>query len=209
LNVATPEPRTTLPALVPWAATACLAALVACLGELWIIEKARTQLLRDQNQLANAALKSTENQLEAERILNKRELEFEAAQAPGRELSATLLMAQDGRDLEASAPFGAVVWDAGNNVCFIRANGLPANPGREFQLWLLGPGARYPADCGCFHASSARETEARLSLPVPVVPGCEFVLIEGAEGGAPSYREARERGVIKLATRPLAPKIIY
>ncbi len=60
------EPKTTLPTLLPWAATACLAALVACIGELWIIEKARMRLVQDQNLLAEAALKGTENQLEAE-----------------------------------------------------------------------------------------------------------------------------------------------
>src|ERR1035438_3088444 len=64
----TDESRIELPAWLPWATTACLAALVACLGELWVIERARSQLLREEGMLTEAALKGMQNQLEAERI---------------------------------------------------------------------------------------------------------------------------------------------
>jgi len=67
------EQKIPLPPWLPWATTACLAALVACLGELWILERARMRLMQEQVLLANAALKGAENQLEAERILDRRE----------------------------------------------------------------------------------------------------------------------------------------
>jgi len=55
--------KTPLPQWLPWATTACLAALVACLGELWILEKARIQLLHDENQMTEAALKAPRTSL--------------------------------------------------------------------------------------------------------------------------------------------------
>lgn len=69
------ETKIELPAWLPWATTACLAALVACLLELWIIERTRTQLLRDEALVADANLRAARNQLEEERILTRREIE--------------------------------------------------------------------------------------------------------------------------------------
>jgi len=69
------ETKIELPAWLPWATTACLAALVACLLELWIIERTRTQLLRDEALVGEASLRAARNQLEEERILTRREIE--------------------------------------------------------------------------------------------------------------------------------------
>jgi cell division protein FtsB len=77
------ETKIELPAWLPWATTACLAALVACLLELWVIERARNQVLRDEALMADATLRAARNQLEEERILTRREIEqLKAGGAP-------------------------------------------------------------------------------------------------------------------------------
>jgi hypothetical protein len=197
------DPKPALPALLPWAATACLAALVACVGELLFMEKARTRLLRDENLLSQAALKSSENQLEAERILGRRErAEFGVARGTGADLRVMLLTPM----LPVSpivAPSGAVVVDPGTNVCLLRVSNIPGErPDRDFQLWLLGPGPNYPADCGTFHSFPPGNACVCLKPPQPVVDGCTFILVYGGKGGAKTFKEATSNGWIELATRP-------
>lgn len=103
---------------------------------------------------------------------------------------------------------GAIVLDPETNVCLVRASLVPdAHPPGDFQLWLLGPGPGYPADCGTFHAFPPGDAGVRLTLPRPCTSGCEFVLVFGAAGGARTYPEAVSQGIIELATRPEPGKI--
>ena len=204
-----PESNTALPTLLPWAATACLAALVACQGELWVIEKARTRLMQEQNLLSEAALKGAQNQLEAERILDRREREEYGARGAGTGLRVMLLSAP-GRPPPLAAPSGAIALLPDGIRCLVRASGLlPEGPDRDFQLWLLGPGPGYPAPCGAFHSFPPGDSCVEVRLPEPVAPGCEFVLIEGVKGGARTYEEASSRGVIELASGLPPGKITY
>ena len=202
------EPKPALPALLPLAATACLAALVACVGELLFIEKARTRLLQDEILLAQAALKSSENQLEAERILSRRErAEFGAVRGAGADLRVMLLEPVPPVSPPA-APSGAIAVGPDTRVCLLRASNVPGEQSdRDFQLWLLGPGPNYPADCGTFHSFPPGDACVRLTPPQPVVDGCTFILVYGRKGGAETFREATAHGRIELATRPRGPKI--
>ncbi len=202
------ESKTALPTLLPWAATACLAAMVACLGELWFIEKARTRLMHDQGLLAEAALKGAENQLEAERILSRREREeYGGARAAGAEFRVMLLSAPV-REPTVRPPSGAVVLDPDTDLCLVTASLAPGeHPDRDFQLWLVGPGPSYPADCGTFHAFPPETSCVRLKLPQPFVDGCTFLLVYGTKGGARTFEEATSHGIIELASRTQPGKI--
>jgi hypothetical protein len=137
------ESKIELPAWLPWATTACLAALVACLGELWLIERTRTQLLRDKGQLDDAALKGAENQLEAERIVGGRALEqMRLADAPAAGLQVILLLPPGGMPAkEPPPPAAALVLDAAGKRGLIRLS-VPSDGdrGRDYRLWLEGPG---------------------------------------------------------------------
>ena len=202
------EPKIPLPPWLPWATTACLAAMVACLGELWLVEKARGRLLRDQNLMATAALRGTQNQLEAERILGRRELgEARAASGPASGLEIELLSAQEGgtEPEHAKGPvWGVVVWEAGGTRAILRTSGVPAaGPGRDYQLWLDGPGQDYPVDCGTLGAGPpGSPSEAAFVLTSPVGPGCRFLLVECAKGAVRTLGEARSGGSIVLASLP-------
>jgi hypothetical protein len=202
------ESKTALSTLLPWAATACLAAMVACLGELWIIEKARTRLMHDQGLLAEAALKGAENQLEAERILSRREREeYGSARASGAEFRV-MLLSEPVREPPVGPPSGAIVLDPDTNLCLVTASLAPGeHPDRDFQLWLVGPGPSYPADCGTFHAFPPGTSCVRLKVPQPVVDGCSFMLIFGIKGGARTFEEAVSHGIIELASRTQPGKI--
>lgn len=57
------------PSWIPWAAAACFALGAVGVGQLYLTGRTEAQSLRDQQALADAALKSVHNQLEAERIV--------------------------------------------------------------------------------------------------------------------------------------------
>jgi len=205
------ESKAKLPAWLPWATTACLAALVACLGELWIIEKARSRLLREESLLTEAALKGLENQLEAERIVNRRELAgLRAAAGQRAGLQVALLLPPDGSAAHAPRPFfGVVAWDPAGGRGLLRLSGPPAQPRhRDYQLWLEGPGPGNPASCGVFHAPAGDDALATaIEIERPIAPGCRLLLIEGKEGGASTLEEAESGGSIVLATLPFGENI--
>jgi hypothetical protein len=201
------ESTIALPSWLPWATTACLAALVACLGELWIIERAQSQLLREQCMLAEAELKGAQNQLEAERILNRRELAvLRSADGPPAELRVALLLPPEGGPTPA---LGIVAWDGTRGRGLIRLSGLPEqNPQQDYQLWLEGPGPGIPYDCGVFHAPAQDGAgDFAVRITGPVAPGSRFVLFNGSKGGARTLVEARAGGSIVLASLPFAGKI--
>jgi hypothetical protein len=196
------ESKISLPPWLPWATTACLAALVACVGELWLIEKTRAQFLREQVLLSDAALKDSENQLEAETILEKREFADLRAATGSEGVPAVVLLRAS--EAGAARAWGVVIWDAEGKGALLRLSGLAAQAdGHDYQLWLEGPGAGYPAACGTFHGAAAGEvTGIAVRLPMPYTAGCRFTLIDGKKGGAPTLDEARSGGSIVLATLP-------
>jgi Anti-sigma-K factor rskA len=203
------ETKIQLPAWLPWATTACLAALVACLVELWVIEKSRTALLRDQGLLAEAALKGAENQLEAERIINRREVDA-LRSAPGP--NAVLMLAPEGaaEARPGNGPaWGVVIWDPARTHALLRFAGLPAEAAdRDYQVWRDGPEPGLPAACGLFHADEGNDKAAfAVELVSPGAPACRFILVDGPKGGSPSLEEAKAKGSIVLATPSPAEKI--
>lgn len=62
------------PSWIPWAAAACFALLAVGFGQLYLTTRTEARSLRDQQALADAALKSARNQLEAERIVTGQRL---------------------------------------------------------------------------------------------------------------------------------------
>jgi hypothetical protein len=199
-----------IPAWLPWGTTAILAALVACLGELWMVEKTRTDLLRDENTLAAAALKAAENQLEAERIVDRREIE-ELKGSSGAEAGLNIaVLSPSGRYLtDLPAPgSGAVVWKSqGNRATLIFAHEPGPFAQTDYQLWLVGPGQS--SSCGVFgHPTKAEPPQIPIELKIPVAKGCQFLLFEGKKGGARTIEEARATGSIVLASLPWDGRIL-
>jgi anti-sigma-K factor RskA len=59
--------------VVPWAAAACFAIGAAWLGQRYIASQSEVVALRDRNALVDIAVKTAEQQLEAERIITRRQ----------------------------------------------------------------------------------------------------------------------------------------
>jgi len=203
------ESKIGLPAWVPWATTACLAALVACLDELWIIEKARSRLLREDSLLTEAALKATQNQAEAERIVNGRELaNLRAAAGPKEGMGVALLLPPDRNPAHLPA-LGAAAWEPLGRRGLLRLSGLSGQPAqRDYQLWLDGPGPGNPASWCVFHAPAGEgATAVAFDITGSIGPGCRLVLVDGRRGGAATLEQAEASGSIVLATLPFGENI--
>jgi hypothetical protein len=192
------ESKIALPNWLPWATTAILAALVACSGELLLIERTRNELLREETAVAASALKSSQNQLEAERIVSGRELS-----RLGHDLSVEFLSPVPGSPSHTS---GAAVWNPGQGRGVLTVYDLnhPASPG-EFQLWVFdanSKSASAESSCALF-ASPA--TDGAFQMPfdmvVPESDGLRFCLVFGKKGGAASLDEALREGSIVLASQ--------
>jgi anti-sigma-K factor RskA len=76
---------------IPWAAAACFAATAAWLGQRYLASRSEAALLRDEQTIADLALQSAHNLLDAERILTQRQLADLTTQAAdtNRELADT------------------------------------------------------------------------------------------------------------------------
>ncbi|MCX6956227.1 MAG: anti-sigma factor [Verrucomicrobia bacterium] len=60
--------------VLPWAVAACFALSAVWVGQLYLAATSEASLLRDSKRVTELSLKSTEQQLEAERILNRRKI---------------------------------------------------------------------------------------------------------------------------------------
>lgn len=200
------EPKFALPAWLPWATTACLAVFVACMGELVVIEKARNQLVRDENLLVQAELQASQNQLEAERIVSRRELE----QLRPAEGQAKTFLTAPGSDTSSApspgSPVGVMTWNPGTRHAELRFTGLPALAAdHSYQLWIEGPTAETAIFCGGFR-STAMEAFP-IELQAPLEPGYRILLIDAKKGGMRTLDEVISGGSIVLATQPHPGKI--
>jgi hypothetical protein len=190
------ETNTTLPPWLPWATTAVLAALLACVGEVLMMERARNQLLRDEGTLAATLLQAADNQLEAERIVGRREVGT-LRSAYG---VAFLLEPKGGA-------CGVVVWNPVAQRGLLTLEGLPAkSPDGDFQLWLVESvtfDKTHPSSCAVFSPPLPGE-EARVPVNVATTftTGRKFVLVYGRKGGFGTLPDALASGSIVLATPP-------
>ncbi len=162
--------------------------------------------------LTEAALKGMQNQLEAERIVNRRELAgLRAASGQQAGLRVALLLAPEGSPARAPVfRFGAVAWDPAGRRALLRLYGFAEQlPERDCQLWLAGPGTGNPSSCGVFHAPPGDDGPGiAITISGALAPGCRFLLVDGPKGGARTFEEAQAGGSIVLATLPLGENIL-
>ncbi len=206
------ETKIELPAWLPWATTACLAALVACLCELWIIERTRGQMLRDENLMAETSLKAAQNQLEAERILSRREIAGLRSGAISLAIGEATLLLEPGADpsdpLLSSHPWGAAGWNSQTQTGCFRFLGLPGlAAGRDYQLWIDASGTDYP-QAFIVEVDPVHDWIYSTVHPAwPLPPQHRFLLFNTPKGGAKTLDEAKANGSIVLASLPPSPKI--
>ena len=149
------------------------------------------------------------NQLEAERIISRREIE-NLRRAPGAQaaLRVALLAPPGTASARDGAPaVGALAWNPVDGRGILRISGLAGQaPDRDYQLWLDGAGARLPASCAVFH-SDAGAGGAEIHVDSAAGNAAQFLLIDGTRGGSRTLEEAKAGGSIVLATPPAAGRI--
>lgn len=189
-------PNNSLGPWIAWGAAAALALAAAGLGSLWRIERAETQVLRDQSEFARTTSRALEDQLEAERIVSRRELESLRAAQPLDEVQTALLVPVAPAATEL---VGAAVWTRGGKELLVRLQpGRASGPPQGYQVWLEAPGQASPLPCGTLEATAGPQ---RLVLPRPVEDGDRFILSLGRPGGAAGP------GPNILASLPVAERI--
>jgi hypothetical protein len=203
------ESKIELPAWLPWATTACLAALVACQVELWFIEKERNEFLEQEALMSASTIKASDNQLEAERILNARQLQdLRTRAAPDSGLLVIPLVGSSGGP-GASPGSGIVILDPESRRGQLRLWGSFGHAaGKDYQLWVQGPPPdRLASSCSVVDAAADGSAGIPVALTAEFAEGSRFLLIDCPKGGARTLGEAEAGGSIVLASPPFGGKI--
>ena len=199
--------KPTLPPWMPWAATACLAAAVACVGSLLAVEREKGRIRADELTLSRDALRAAQNQLTAERIVARREIADLAARVGETQSAGVVLLPPESSPVDPAPIAVASVLPGRRAVGVLIYRLPPQDPGHDYQLWVDG-GAGCVAGSEAFHASGAeRQRTCRIELPIGAPPQSRFLLIDGRKGGFPSLSEALASGSIVLASTGPSPSI--
>jgi len=204
------RPVAFFPILLPWAAAACLALAAAWSGRLYWSARSEAALLRDQQRLAGLELRSTRNQLEAERIVSRQQLAETRLQLAevdrqladsGRQLAdltrkirsegslaqfkIAVLASMLGNSPQALA---VAVWDPAKQEGVLSVSKLPAAArDRDYQLWVIDPQYPAPVSGGVFTVDAARG-DARVNFRAerPVKSIAKFAVSVERKGGVPA-----------------------
>jgi anti-sigma-K factor RskA len=200
----------TLPfsALLPWAIAACLALCSAWAARLYLTSRSETAALRDQRTIADLDLRSVRNQLEAERIVNQRELtdtrqDLADASRRLRDLNrqiADLSRQQKGSgsladykiaDLASTAgnspqTLAVAVWCPSMQEGILAVSNLPRLPsGKDYQLWIIDPHYAAPVSGGVFAVNPATgEAYVTFRTGQPIKSIAKFAVSLERKGGA-------------------------
>ena len=198
----------TFPTLLPWAVAACMAAAAALMGRLYVAGRAEAAFLRDGQALASLELRAVRAQLEAERIVNQRELtdaRHELADAGRRiadlgrqvasldqkikstdsmaEYKVTTLASMLGSSPRAIA---VAVWCPSMQEGILAISNLPPVPsGKDYQLWVVPPGSPAPVSGGIFTVDSSKGTTRvifRTAQPIDSI--AKFAVSMERKGGS-------------------------
>jgi anti-sigma-K factor RskA len=177
------------------AAAACFALTTAYFGQAFLTERASVAALRDQQTLAELALRGATNQLEAERLIGRRELAARdqrvtdltrqlAAQGTLADYKIATLASLLGNSPQALA---VAVWNPANQEGVLTVQKLPALAAdKDYQLWVVDPQYPIPVDGGVFRVDPATG-EARLNFRpnLPVKTVAKFAVSLERKGGVP------------------------
>lgn len=198
---APPSPLVFRPHL-PWAAAAVFALCAAWLAQLHFAQRAATDLLESQASLAEVALQSARQQLEAERFLSRQQVATLEGQVGERDrqvarLTADLKSQADLAQLKITAlssllkqspqALAVAVWSSSLQEGVLQVEKLPPlAPGQDYQLWVVDPQYQNPVDGGVFAVdpeSGAARVVFRARQPVASVNA--FAVTLERKGGVP------------------------
>lgn len=180
---------------LPLAAAAGLALVATWVVLLYSVSLSESSLLRAQQAMGEATLRSVRNQLEAERLLANRQLQdatqvIAALERQLRELGdftklqIVILTSPPGNAPQASA---VAVWNHITQEGILRINKLPAAaPGQDYQLWVFDPPSPRPVDGGVFTVDPCTgEARYQFKAGQPVKNVTRFAVSLERKGGVP------------------------
>ena len=181
--------------LVPWAIAACLTLVSAWLGQRYASTRTELATVRTQAEMVAISLQSTQQQLEAERILGERRAK--GAEQRVAQLSAELKSQSDLATLKITALASMLqnipqaqaiaVWDPRKQEGILDVQKLPALAANEdYQIWVVDPQYPIPVDGGVFTvepASGSCRVKFTAKQPVSVINA--FAVTRERKGGVP------------------------
>lgn len=173
---------------VPWAMAAALALVAGWLAQRNVVDRGEIALLENQRALAEIALRSARNQLEAERLLAQRQFDGLArTPAASGALAGCRIVALTSQARQSPEALAVAVWDPARQEGFLQVEKLPAlADGRDYQLWVIDPQYPSPVDGGVFSvdpASGAARIVFKSRQPVGRIDA--FAVTLERKGGVP------------------------
>ena len=197
------------PAWIGFATAACFACLAAYFAQAYFNQSALNSAFRDQQSLADLSLRSTKNQLAAERLIAQRELADAAKRASD---SAALVTTLESRIAETKQQLFAqgtladykiatlasllgnspqavavAVWNPASQEGVLTVQKLPALAAdKDYQLWVVDPQYSIPVDGGVFKVDPTTGEGRLIFHPNrPVQTVAKFAVSLERKGGVP------------------------
>jgi anti-sigma-K factor RskA len=194
---------------IGFATAACFACLAAYFAQAYFNQSALNSAFRDQQNLADLSLRSTKNQLAAERLIAQRELADAAKRAADTAALITTLesrLAETKQQLFAQGTLAdykiatlasllgnspqavaVAVWNPASQEGVLTVQKLPALAAdKDYQLWVIDPQYSIPVDGGVFKVDPTTG-EGRLVFHPnrPVQTVAKFAVSLERKGGVP------------------------
>jgi anti-sigma-K factor RskA len=175
-------------ALLPWLAAACFAVTTAWFGQLYYMSSNEAGLLRDQQALADLALKSIRTQLATERLLVGRQLaDLDTQLKTQGDLASFKITALASLLKNSPEALAIAVWNPTTQQGVLQVDKLPALAAdKDYQLWVVDPQYPNPVDGGVFTVD-AQTGVARVQFKAkqPVKAINAFAVTLERKGGVP------------------------
>jgi anti-sigma-K factor RskA len=197
------------PTWIGFATAACFACLTAYFAQAYFNQSALNSAFRDQQNLADLSLRSTKNQLAAERLIAQRELADAAKRAADTAALITTLesrLAETKQQLFAQGTLAdykiatlasllgnspqavaVAIWNPASQEGVLTVQKLPALAAdKDYQLWVIDPQYSIPVDGGVFKVDPTTG-EGRLVFHPnrPVQTVAKFAVSLERKGGVP------------------------
>lgn len=197
------------PTWIGFATAACFACLAAYFAQAYFNQSALNSAFRDQQNLADLSLRSTKNQLAAERLIAQRELADAAKRAADTAALITTLesrLAETKQQLFAQGTLAdykiatlasllgnspqavaVAIWNPASQEGVLTVQKLPALAAdKDYQLWVIDPQYSIPVDGGVFKVDPTTG-EGRLVFHPnrPVQTVAKFAVSLERKGGVP------------------------
>lgn len=197
------------PTWIGFATAACFACLAAYFAQAYFNQSALNSAFRDQQNLADLSLRSTKNQLAAERLIAQRELADAAKRAADTAALITTLesrLAETKQRLFAQGTLAdykiatlasllgnspqavaVAIWNPASQEGVLTVQKLPALAAdKDYQLWVIDPQYSIPVDGGVFKVDPTTG-EGRLVFHPnrPVQTVAKFAVSLERKGGVP------------------------